>query len=73
MRKGYKVPSPVETVDGTYYVKRRLKSGDHVIRLMVYIPGKTLVQTENITKSSGLFYDVGRYAAKLDGVMKVNN
>lgn len=69
-RKGFSVPKPTETIDGALYKIKQLQSGEHVIRLMQYIPGVTLLKAPTTPK---LFYQIGQLAANLDAAMTVKS
>lgn len=69
-QNGISCPTPVKNTNGDLYSIEKLKSGDHVIRLMKYLPGEVIGK---VTPSSRLSYQCGYYAAKVDEALKQFN
>ncbi|KAF5281979.1 hypothetical protein FQA39_LY00503 [Lamprigera yunnana] len=65
--KGIVCPKPINNVHGKYYSMEKFASGEHVVRLLNYIPGTILHQ---IQPTSQLYYEIGRYVAILDDLLK---
>ncbi|GJQ76157.1 hypothetical protein Trydic_g1902 [Trypoxylus dichotomus] len=61
-------PTPIQTLTHTYYSIEKLESGQHIVRLMRFIPGVTLLKASDPTPC--LFTEIGTFAANLDKVMK---
>lgn len=51
----------------TSFCSTKLSSGDHIVRLLEFIPGKTL---EQISPTPELFIDCGKYVATLGRALK---
>ncbi|GLV43483.1 uncharacterized protein CBL_04025 [Carabus blaptoides fortunei] len=63
-----KCPKPVLNKRGEYYSLEKLEgSGDHVVRLLEFLPGKIFYE---VPPTPDLLYDVGRYVANLNKVLK---
>lgn len=81
--KGFNVPKPEKNIHGTYMMEEKFKrakddefvtnnvteelSGEHMIRLLSFVPGKILRQ---VTYTAELFYECGVYVGKLNNKLK---
>lgn len=63
---GINCPKPVANVYGKNYSLEPIRGNEHVIRLLEYIPGKTL---DSVSFSDNLFYQAGVYIADFDRVV----
>lgn len=63
---GISCPKPVANVYGRNYSLEPIRGNEHVIRLLEYIPGKTL---DSVTFHDNLFYQAGVYIANFDRVV----
>ncbi|CAG9864293.1 unnamed protein product [Phyllotreta striolata] len=66
-KHGVNCPKPVLTQSGELFVKHKLESGEHIVRLFDYIDGAVLHKT---SYSGDLFYQIGRAVAEMNEVMK---
>ncbi|XP_034935861.1 hydroxylysine kinase [Chelonus insularis] len=63
-------PVSVMNLNGFYYSLEKLNENDttyHAVRLLVYCPGEILY---NVKITSNLVFDVGRFAAKLNEILR---
>lgn len=63
---GISCPKPVANVYGRNYSLEPIRGNEHVIRLLEYIPGKTL---DSVSYHDNLFYQAGVYIANFDRVV----
>ncbi|KAK9728304.1 Phosphotransferase enzyme family [Popillia japonica] len=60
------VPQP--TITKSYYAVVQLESGKHIVRLMNFFTGVTLLRAPN--PPDNIFCEIGTFAANLDNIMK---
>lgn len=65
---GINCSRPIKNKEGNYYSIENLSSGQHVVRLMNFLPGKAIFQ---VPPSARLFYQLGKFIAQLDESLKV--
>ncbi|CAD7000311.1 unnamed protein product [Ceratitis capitata] len=65
--EGIVCPRPITNVNGKYFSVEHINGGDHVVRLLEFVPGKMFHEVE---KSNYLLYKSGEYIAKIDRALK---
>ncbi|KAI4467235.1 hypothetical protein MML48_2g00006765 [Holotrichia oblita] len=66
--KNITCPVPQPTITKSYYTIVQLESGKHIVRLMNYITGVTLLTASNLPDY--IFSQIGTFTSNLDNVMK---
>ncbi|KAK4876664.1 hypothetical protein RN001_009170 [Aquatica leii] len=66
-KRGIVCPKPIKNKDGKYYSLETFTSGQHVVRLLTYIPGTILYKTKPTAKT---YYQIGQEIATLDVMLK---
>lgn len=69
-KKGIRCPMPVKCIDGRYFSLEKLQGGtcdSNVVRLMIYRPGKLLIQVE---KTNELMTAVGMFIGTLSTTLQ---
>ncbi|KRT82104.1 phosphotransferase, partial [Oryctes borbonicus] len=61
-------PIPIQTVTNSYHSIEKLESGNHIVRLMKFISGITLLKVPDPPPC--LFRQIGMFVANLDQIMK---
>lgn len=64
---GVKCPKPVKNINGNYYSMEKLSSGNHIVRLMEFMPGRVLL---GISYNPELFYEIGKNIATINLLLK---
>lgn len=59
---------PIKNNKGDFFSTEKLKSGNHVVRLLKFLPGKLLCEMAMEQKN---FYEIGKYTANLDLILEV--
>lgn len=67
-KNGIECPMPVKNNSGNYFSIEKLVTGNHVVRLLTFLPGKILL---SISHSPRLYYQCGEFAGKVDQILKV--
>ncbi|KAI4467241.1 hypothetical protein MML48_2g00004590 [Holotrichia oblita] len=67
--KNITCPVPQPTITKSYYTIVQLESGKHIVRLMNYITGVTLLIASNLPDY--IFSQIGTFTSNLDNVMKI--
>lgn len=68
---GVSCPKLVKTKGGEAYSVGSCSSGEHVIRLLEFIPGTILCDVPRDQLPGDLYYQLGKSIAHLDMVLKV--
>lgn len=60
-------PTPIQNIFGKYHSVEKLGDGQHVVRLLEYVPGKVF---HGIPHPDRLFYDAGTFIGRIDSALK---
>lgn len=66
-QQGIECPKPVMNIFGKYHSIEKIGEGNHLIRLLEFVPGKVFNQ---VLKTNHLYYQVGEFTAKIDLALK---
>ncbi|XP_018562853.1 hydroxylysine kinase [Anoplophora glabripennis] len=58
---------PIPTTEGSYFTKTKLKSGEHIVRLLEFISGSILAK---VTCTPKLFFQIGKWVGTLDKALQ---
>lgn len=67
-QQGIECPKPVMNIFGKYHSVEKIGEGQHLVRLLEFLPGEIFVNVPN--KTHYLFYQVGELAGRIDCALK---
>lgn len=67
-QQGIECPKPVMNIFGKYHSVQKIGGGEHLVRLLEFLPGEIFAHVPN--KTHFLFYQVGELAGRIDCALK---